>query len=267
MESQLYLLGGLGALFMGAMLGLFGAGGSILTVPLLVFIFLIPAKLASHYSLFIVGLVSGFGMLRDRKGSALPFSHLIWFALPAMLGMFIMRNWILPQLPGSFTFGANFQIPLDKFILFVFGLFMLAASFSMLFVKIKEKDLNAPKSKSELFLLSLTGLLIGLSTGFVGAGGGFLIVPALVFFARFSVAEATRTSLFLIMLNSLWGFFTSRSDWSLIPWMLLLYVVIVALGGMMIGQFLRNKSNPAKLKPAFGIFVLLMGSYVIWKSL
>jgi len=269
MESQLYLLGGLGSFLMGATLGVFGAGGSILTVPLLVFLFQLPSSEATHYSLFIVGMVSAFGFFLDRKNAFLPIRDLSFFAIPAMLGMYLMRAIVIPNLPSNFEISSIGVFTLNDLILVIFALFMIAASFSMLFIKIQPRKNVVDHKRAYIgpvAALALMGILVGMLTGFVGAGGGFLIVPALVFLAKFSMSDAVRASLFVIMLNSLLGFFSSSPLWELIPWSLLFFIVLVALGGMLLGLRFRRTTKLEQLKPAFGAFVLFVGSYILWRA-
>lgn len=261
-----YFLGGIGAFLMGTSLGIFGAGGSILTVPLLVYIFGFNSLAATRYSLFVVGLVSAFGVLREWKSGSLDFLRILRFALPAMTGMFLVRNYILPSLPSNLVLPGLGEIRLDAFILVVFAFFMITAALSMLFARITDQSTRT-ENLLQKTVLAAVGFLIGLLTGFLGAGGGFLIVPALVFGARFSVKEATRASLFVIMLNSIWGFFSSKETLADVPWVLLTYIVGLALVGMLLGLTLRARIPAEKLKPAFGVFVLLMGIYVLARSI
>jgi uncharacterized membrane protein YfcA len=265
MESQ-FIFGGLGAFIMGVSLGIFGAGGSIMTVPLLVYLFQFAPLQATHLSLLVVGAVSALGIYLDKKSDKLPLAHLAKFVLPAMLGMYVARKKLLPMFPQQiFVFGQNY-ISLDNLLMIVFALFMLAAAGSMIFVRIdKPRDLSQTNNGRPV-LLAAMGLLVGLITGLIGAGGGFLIVPALVFFAGFSFKEATRASLFVIMLNSMWGFFVSL-DSDALPWRVLAIVVTAAFFGMLLGLKVKANTSSDKLKPAFGVFILLMGSYVLWRAI
>lgn len=264
MEPHLYFIGSIAALLMGVALGVFGAGGSILTVPLLVYVFQLPAARATHYSLLVVGLVSAVAVARDWK--AIRVREVLWFALPAMAGMFVLRRVVLPALPMSVELPLVGDTSLDRLILLVFALFMIAASFSMLFVKIRTEGASEIQDWGRTSGLIVVGMMVGAATGFVGAGGGFLIVPALVFLSGFSIVAATQASLFIIMLNSTWGFFSSPFDWARVPWVILALVTAMAVFGMIIGLWLRRLVNTDRLKPAFGLFVLIMGSFVLWQS-
>ncbi len=255
MEPHVNFFGWLASLGMGLSLGLFGAGGSILTMPILIFLYKIEPYLATRLSLFIVGLVSVSGLVRERKSVQL-FSSL-GFAVSAILGMTLMRSFILLMMPQ--TLGG---ISLNQIILIFFSVVMIAASFSMIFVKVKEKLEEQTNWEKSVFLIF--GFLIGMVTGFVGAGGGFLIVPALVFFGSIPVRSATATSLFVISLNSLWGFAVSKS--TQIPWHTVLEILGFALIGMNLGQRISKKVPSDRLKQAFGVFVFLMGAYILFNS-
>lgn len=271
MEPQNFLLGGLASVLMGAILGVFGAGGSILTVPLLVFLFHFPPMKATHHSLLVVGVVSGFGVImeiwktKSRAGTASSGSIYL-FAISVLAGMFLVRSIVLPALPGFIPVPGLGVISLESLVLFSFAIFMILASLSMLFLKISaEPAVSAGSLKKKAGLVS-TGVLIGGFTGFVGAGGGFLIVPALVFLARLPLADAIRSSLFVITLSSLWGFFISLRGSGAVPWGTLSLVIFAALMGMAFGLKARSAMDADKLKPLFGVFVAAMGFYILWRA-
>lgn len=262
MESQFPVLGALGALVMGASLGLFGAGGSILTVPILVYLFLYPPVLAAHYSLFVVGCVSAFGVFWQWREDNIHWAKIIGFAIPALFGMFVIKRLIIPALPQTIPLFA-FSITLNQFILAVFAILMIAASLSMIFLPALNQSDSPETSPPNLPLLALVGASIGLITGFVGAGGGFLIVPSLIFLARLSVKEATRASLFLISINSIFGFAAGTTNWPSVPFRSLLLLVAIALIGIVSGLWIQKRTAASKLKPAFGLFILATGFYIL----
>lgn len=266
MEPHLLILGGFGALLMGITLGVFGAGGSILTVPILTFLLAYPPVLASHYSLFVVGVVSAAGVaLHSRKGT-LQISHAAKFAVPAMLGMLLVKKWLLPALPAVLFEGSVFSLTLNQFVLGAFAVFMILAAGSMIFVKLENEKPEARSGVGGTILLSGTGILIGGVSGFVGAGGGFLIVPALVFLGGLPMKEASRASLFVIALNSLWGFVVGTQNWASIPFLPLLLVTVFSLAGLFLGLWIQERVHANRLKTGFGWFVLFMGIYVLIRS-
>lgn len=255
-ESGVNIIGILGALGMGISLGLFGAGGSILTMPILVYLYSVQPLLATQLSLLVVGVVSLSGVARN-------FRNLQWLAAAGftagiMVGMMVMRRGIMPILPAQIL-----AISLDQWILMIFAVVMIAASLSMIFVKVQENP--KPQTTTDKVSLILLGVMIGMLTGFVGAGGGFLIVPALVLLGRLEMRKATATSLMVISANSLTGFWASPNSLN-VPWGIVLEVLGFALIGMQLGQRLSVWIPAHRLKQAFGVFVLAMGSYILFTS-
>ena len=257
LEPSINLYGILGAVGMGISLGVFGAGGSILTMPIFVYLYSVQAVLATQLSLFVVGMVSLSGILRNR--TKISFQASLRFTFGILLGMAAMRKLILPSIPKEFL-GTS----LDTWILATFAVVMVLASISMLFVKLPSQVEEA-KSGNRFFLF-LLGVFTGLLTGFVGAGGGFLIVPALVFFAGMPMHSATATSLLVIALNSLVGFAFSSSFQGL-PWGIILEVLGFSLIGMQLGQRIAKFLPAQRLKQGFGVFVLIMGIYIFTHSI
>ncbi len=264
-EPQLLVLAGLGALLMGITLGVFGAGGSILTVPILTFLLAYPPVSASHYSLLIVGVVSTAGVALQWTKGSLQLKETAAFALSAMAGMLLVKTVVLPSLPTVISAG-TFSVTLNQLILAVFALFMILAAGSMIFVKVKDERRSTRRGARENILFFVTGFFTGGVSGFVGAGGGFLIVPALVFLGGLPVKEASRASLFIIALNSLWGFVVGTRNWAEIPFPPLLLVIAFALVGMFLGIWIQERIQAGKLKTAFGSFVLVMGIYILIRS-
>lgn len=265
-ESQLVIIAALGALLMGITLGVFGAGGSILTVPILTFILSYPPVQATHYSLFVVGVVSAVGVALNWKSSSFETKKIVKFALPAMAGMYLVKKLLLPSLPLNFEILGGLSITLNQLILGSFAIFMILAAGSMIFVNpAHESHGNRSEPSNSIFLIA-SGVSIGGVSGFVGAGGGFLIVPALVFLSGFPMKEASRASLFVIALNSLWGFVVGTKNWYSVPFPSLLLVIFLALVGMFLGLKIQSSMPASRLKVAFGYFVLLMGVYIFARS-
>lgn len=255
--------GYLASILIGITLGLIGGGGSILTVPILVYLFQIDPENATSYSLFIVGVTAMFGSYRHYQLGNLQIKSALYFAIPSVLSLLFVRKLVLPNIPNSLFSIGQLEITKNLLIMFVFGILMVAASLSMI-RKSKgdqmESTLNIPR-------LALIGFLVGFVTGFLGAGGGFLIIPALLFFANLPMKQAVGTSLFIIFINSLIGFTGDLINGITINYQLLFTVTAIAIIGMLIGTQLSKKIDGAKLKPAFGWFVLVMGLYIITKEL
>ncbi len=255
--------GYLASILIGITLGLIGGGGSILTVPILVYLFQINPENATSYSLFIVGVTAMFGSYRHYQLGNLQIKSALYFAIPSVLSLLFVRKLVLPNIPESLFSIGQLEITKNLLIMFVFGILMVAASLSMI-RKSKgeqiESTLNIPR-------LAFIGFLVGFVTGFLGAGGGFLIIPALLFFANLPMKQAVGTSLFIIFINSLIGFTGDLINGITINYQLLFTVTAIAIIGMLIGTQLSKKIDGAKLKPAFGWFVLVMGLYIITKEL
>lgn len=251
------------SIIIGLSLGLIGGGGSILAVPILVYLFKIHPEQATSYSLFIVGITSMVGSFSHYRLGNLKIKSALVFALPSILSLLLVRKIILPIIPDTlFSFGA-FDVTKNLLIMVVFAILMIATSISMIkkSKKTKEiKEINFP-------ILALIGFLVGLIIGFLGAGGGFLIIPALLFFANLPMKQAVGTSLFIIFINSLIGFSGDLLGGVKLDLSMLFTISAMAMIGLFIGTQLSKKIDGAKLKPAFGWFVLVMGIYIIAKEI
>ena len=255
--------GYLASIIIGISLGLIGGGGSILTVPILVYLFKINPENATSYSLFIVGTTAIVGAYRHYKLGNLKIKSALYFAFPSIISLLLVRKIIVPKIPTTLCYIHGFEITKDVLIMVVFALLMIAASTSMI-----RKTKNQPQSNTINFSrLAMIGFLVGLVTGFLGAGGGFLIIPALIFFANLPMKQAVGTSLFIIFINSLIGFAGDIISGVVVNYILLITITSIAILGMLIGTQLSKKIEGAKLKPAFGWFVLVMGIYIITKEI
>lgn len=254
----------------GLILGLIGGGGSILGVPVLVYVMLFPAETATSYSLFIVGLTSLIGALSYLRKGEISAEAIVQFALASMVTVFCVRKYLMPAIPAEFSF---FGIDVSKhaLIMIVFSILILFSSYSM--IK-KRKPNNVRQVKWDEFARSplglpfviLLGVFVGFITGFVGAGGGFIIVPVLVFFLRLSFKKAIGTSLCIIAINSLIGF-TGNFGNLQIDWQFLLTVSAVCAAGILFGSLLSSRISGQTLKPAFGWFTLIVGISVFVKEI
>jgi uncharacterized membrane protein YfcA len=256
------IFGYLFSILIGVSIGLVGAGGSILAVPILVYLFSINPTLATTYSLFIVGITSLLGAFRHYQLGNLKFRLALSFALPSVISLLIVRKFLLPQIPESIAHFGSFHLTKNILLMLVFAALMVMASLSMI-KKTKEKKVE----EQNLMKLVIIGFFVGMVTGFLGAGGGFLIIPALVLFAALPMKQAVGTSLLIIFINSLIGFSGDMINGVAIDFYLLFKISIVAIVGMLIGVQLSKKIAGEKLKPGFGWFVLFMGIYIIAKEL
>jgi len=261
------ILGFIGALMMGLTLGLIGGGGSILTVPILVYLFSVDTVLATAYSLFIVGLTSLIGSFSHISQGNVHWRTAIVFGIPSIISVYLTRMYFVPLIPEQiFTIG-SFSLTKPILILIFFAVLMVFASYTMIreCKKCKEKPVGEINYNYPLILIE--GLVVGTITGLVGAGGGFLIIPALVILAKLPMKQAVGTSLVIIALKSLIGFMGDVKGNEAINWHFLGNFSVIAIIGIVIGSMLSKKVSDEKLKPAFGYFVLVMGLYIITKEL
>lgn len=259
------IAGYIASIFIGIALGLIGGGGSILTVPVLVYLFSINAVLATTYSLFIVGTTSAVGSFSYFKKGLVNIKTAIVFGIPSIAAVFLTRAFIVPAIPNEIFSIGNFIVTKSIFLMLLFAVLMIFTSYSMIKKDGAESDAVSRKRTFNYLQIILQGLFIGFITGLIGAGGGFLIIPALVNFLKLPMKTAVGTSLVIIAINSLTGFLFSLPQTS-IQWGLLLSIAAIAIIGILIGSYLSIKINAKKLKPAFGWFVLIMGVYIIIKE-
>lgn len=257
------IAGYIASLIIGIAMGLLGGGGSILTIPILVYLFSISPTLAISYSLFIVGLTSLVGAINNYLRGMVNLRTAMVFGASSITTVFVARKFVIPFLPEVFFRIGTFQVTHSLFVMVVFALLMLAAAFSM----IRSRQVTTARIVHVTPLkLVLYGLLIGLVTGFLGAGGGFLLIPALVVLMKLPMKKAIGTSLLIIALNSLIGF-TGDIGRHYIDWRLILAVTAIAIVGIFIGVYFNRKVHGKQLKKAFGWFILVMGIYIICREI
>jgi uncharacterized protein len=257
--------GYLASLLIGLSLGLIGGGGSILTIPVLVYLFGLSPTLAISYSLFIVGFISLLGALDNIRKRLVSFKTVFLFGSSSITTVFLARRFIIPYVPDVFFKIGGFAITHAMFVMVVFGMLMLLAAFSMIRSG-EHHDTGTAQTKKKPAILVLYGILIGLVTGFIGAGGGFLLIPALVIMMKLPMRKAVGTSLMIIALNSLIGFLGDIGRHP-IDWKLIVEISAFAAAGVFLGGFFNQKVNSRKLKKMFGYFVLLMGVFVLVKEI
>lgn len=260
------IAGYVASIFIGISLGLIGGGGSILTVPLLVYLFNIDAVSATAYSLFIVGTTSVVGSLSYLKKGLVSIKTAIVFGIPSIAAIFLVREYILPAIPQHIMSIGNYTLTKNILLMLLFAILMIVASYSMI-KKDRHSGNDVLQRKGFNYqYLFFQGTLTGIVTGLIGAGGGFLIIPALVNLLRLPIKIAIGTSLVIIAINSLIGFLFSLKQVS-IQWSFLLSIAAIAVLGILIGSYLSTKIKGTILKPAFGWFVLVMGVYIFIREI
>jgi hypothetical protein len=255
------VLGYLAAALIGLSLGLIGGGGSILTVPVLVYLFGMSATAATAHSLFIVGLTALIGSLTYFRRQEVDLRTAVVFGVPSILAVYAVRAYAVPAIPATlFTVGGS-PVSRDMGILVLFAALMIFTSVSM--IRPSQPHVQTGDVHYNYGLVLAEGLIVGGLTGLLGAGGGFLIIPALVLMARLPMKLAVGTSLVIIAAKSLIGFLGDVQRHAAIDWALLAGVGAVATAGILIGSALASRISGSKLKPAFGYFVLVMGVSMI----
>lgn len=252
------------AFLIGITLGLIGAGGSILTVTVLVYVMGISPTRATTYSLFIVGVSSLVGAIDYFRKGLIDIRKGLFFSFPAFIMVFIMRKYVIQRIPEVIYQFENFTFTKNLMVMLLFGLLMIGASYSI--IKSRKEANEIIKPHVSYWIIFLEGIIVGILTGFVGAGGGFMIIPALVIFAQLPMKEAVGTSLLIITINSLFGTIGDFSAGVEVDWVFLLKFVLCTISGVLVGGYLSKSVDGEKLKPAFGWFILVMGCWIIIKE-
>lgn len=259
------LLGYFGALIIGVVLGLIGGGGSILTLPVLVYLLHINPITATAYSLFVVGASSLVGTLQNIKKKLVDFKTAIVFAIPAFIAVFLSRKYVVPAIPEDIVMFSYFNLSKHTAIMLLFAIIMLLSSFAMITGKNGNLEDGETKVSYNIPLIIVEGLLVGFITGLIGAGGGFIIIPALVMLAKLPMKKAVATSLLIISIKSLIGFLGDVGNMEM-DWEFLLIFTGFSVVGIFIGVYLNKFIKGEKLKKGFGWFVLVMGIYILIKE-
>ncbi len=261
------IAGFIASVLMGLSLGLIGGGGSILAVPILVYLFDVNPVLSTSYSLFVVGLTSLIGSYSHFKKGNLDLKTALIFGLPSIVSVYVVRKFVVPIIPDPvFTIG-EILITKSIFVLILFSLLMVVAALSMIRKNKREVTDCQQKIKYNIPIILGEGILVGAITGLVGAGGGFLIIPALVLFGGLCMKKAVGTSLLIIALKSLIGFTGDLGSGLELDVQFMLIFAGFATIGIIAGTLISKYISNQKLKPAFGWFVLVMGLYIISKEL
>lgn len=252
------------ALFIGLTLGTIGAGGAILTITVLVYIMGFSPTDATTYSLVIVGISSLVGSIDYFRKGLVDVKKGLFFSFPAFVMVFIMRKFVLPSLPDVIYTSKNIIVSKDLLVMVVFALLMIGASYSM--IVSKKKAIELTKQDVNYGLIFIEGLIVGALTGFVGAGGGFMIIPALVLFAKLPMKKAVGTSLVIITINSAFGAIGDFTAGVAMDREFLFKFVGLTIAGVLIGGRFTKSIDGERLKPAFGWFVLTMGIWILIKE-
>lgn len=260
-------MGYIAALFIGISLGLIGGGGSILTVPVLVYLFGINPVLSTSYSLFVVGSTSLVGAFNNYLKGFVRIKTALLFGLSSITTVFLTRKFLIPLIPEHIATIGGFNITEPIVTMVLFAILMVVASVSMI-RNHKPKTGNSIEDNKKVNLpkLLMYGIAIGIATGLLGAGGGFLLIPTLVLLVKLPMKDAVGTSLFIIALNSLIGFTGDIGHFTM-NWIFLFKITTIAIAGIFVGGLIGKKIAGDKLKKGFGWFVLIMGIYILSKEI
>lgn len=257
------------AVLIGVSIGLVGSGGSIMAVPILVYLFKLDPMIATGYSLFIVGASSLTGGVVKAYRNLVDFKMVAIIGLPSLIMVLITRIYIMPQLPDILWENDSLQISKSLFIMLFFAIIMIIASYSMIKAPESTEEVSET-TKSGLYVpfVLMIGIALGVVTGMVGAGGGFLIVPSLVLVMRTPIHKAIGTSMWIVAINSLLGFSGYLiTDQASIDWQIIVYFTAASIVGIVIGLLLSRYISGERLKKGFGYFILIMGAYILLTEL
>lgn len=251
------------SIFIGIVLGLLGGGGSILSIPILVYLFNIDVVLASAYTLFIVGITSFIGAVPKYKEHLVSVEAGLLFGIPSILSIFATRKWLIPSIPEIVLQTDHYVLTKRLLLLGIFASLMILAS---VFMITGRKEIEDNQHVTRIPLAVFEGIVIGFLTGLVGAGGGFLIIPALMLLTGLPFKTAVGTSLFVIALNSLSGFLGDVFNYE-IDWTFLLSITSLATLGIFIGNKLTRRIRAETLRKSFGWLVLTVGLAIFLREI
>ena len=256
------ILGYICSVVIGLTLGVLGSGGSILTVPVLVYLMHFNPLVATGYSLFIVGLTSLTGAISYMRKGLVDYKTAVAFALPSFVSVYVVRRFVLPLIPSVVFRSQDFVLTKEVSVMLLFATLMISAAYSMI-KNNKYDDVNKKElSRFNYPMILLQGFVVGAMTGLVSVGGGFLIIPSLVLFARVPIKVAVGTSLIIISTNAFIGFIGDLPNQESIDWTFLLKFCVFSVVGIILGSNFAKYIPAPRLKPLFGWFVLFMGCYI-----
>ncbi|MGN6490944.1 MAG: sulfite exporter TauE/SafE family protein [Agriterribacter sp.] len=264
-QSFMEIAGYLAAALIGLSLGLTGGGGSILTLPVLVYLFRIQPVYATSYSLFIVGFTSLSGAFTNYLKGFVHLRTVLVFGLSSFVTVFVIRKWLVPAIPVIIKSANGFTITSASLTMMLFAILMIITAIGMLYTRRTPQQQREAVGKTSIVKLTFYSILTGLVTGLLGAGGGFLLIPVLVLVVKLPMKRAVGTSLLIIAINSLIGFAGDTGHF-IIDWKKLLLITTSAIAGIFAGTSLAHKISPQKLKKIFGWFVLAMGVVMLIKE-
>ncbi len=259
------LLGYTGALLTGLVLGLLGGGGALLSIPVLVYLFHLDASVATGYSLFLVAVTASIGAVQNIRKKMVDYQAVLYYGIPSVISVYCIRRFVMPNLPDVIFNIGNYGVDKNHFILFILSVVMFGAGYKMFSAKESSEE-NAIAHPNQFIKLIFLAILIGSFLGLVGAGGGFLMIPALVYFANLPMKLAVSTSLVLVAINSFIGFLGDVHSSQHMDWKFLFLFSAFSVTGVFGGFYLQNKIDGTRLKKYFGGFMMAMALFIMVKE-
>jgi uncharacterized membrane protein YfcA len=255
-------------LLVGIVLGMVGGGGGTLLMPIFVYWMGINVVTATSYSLFIIGVTSTVGAINFAQKKLVNFRTAFIFAVPSLITVYLVRRFLLPSMPDSVLFFGSAFITKHLFIMMLFAFVLILSSYNM--ISGRNYDIGrdeGDKTGVNYPMVFISGIIVGLLSGLVGAGGGFLILPTLLMFTKLPIRLTIGTSITIIAVNSCFGFLTDLIHSNLLEWEFLMYCSVVAIIGMFVGSYTGNFISGVKLKKIFGYVTLIVGIVIIVKEI
>jgi len=261
------ILGYIGAFLTGFVLALLGGGGALFSIPVLVYFFHIPASVATGYSLFLVGITATYGAIQNIRKQLIDYNAILHYGVPSTITVYCMRRFVMPALPNVLLTIGGFTLDKNHFILFLLVLVMFIAGYKMITAK-ETTEQTDKGSGIESLKLSLYAIVVGSFLGIVGAGGGFLMIPALVLFAHIPMRKAIGTSLVLVAANSFIGFLGDiHSNAHQMNVVFLLLFSGFSIAGVIAGNYMHRFVKSNQMKKYFGWFIVLVAVLMLVKEL
>jgi hypothetical protein len=250
-------------LIVGLILGLVGGGGTTLLLPILVYALGIKSSLATSYSLVVIGFASIVGTWEYAKKQMIDYKKILFFAIPSLISIFLTRKFLFPTIPNELIIN-SFNLQKDFFLMSIFSVALIVASLQMLKEKNTAKEILRNREATQNHLASIcSGIGVGTFSGLVGVGGGFLIMPSLLWFCRIPIRTAIGTSIFIITINCSVGFLADISNLVALDWHILLISMGLTALGMIIGTKLSPLIPSLTLKKIYGWFTLAAGISIL----
>ena len=262
------LLGYSCVLAVGFVIGLFGGGGGILSIPVLLYLFGIQDEdLVTAYAVLMVGVAASVGAYRNGIKGQLSLRAALWLGVPAFMFMYATRKWLLPAIPEVFALPGAIELPGRTFKLGLIIGVMLIAAVRMLWPNKQQHKTENPLSGLHLVAYAVwIGALVGIVSGITGAGGGFIIVPALVFMMGLPIKVAIGTTQLILATKAVGGLIGDLGAGRAIDWGFGLWLCLLAIGGVWLGIYASGKLKAARLRVFFAIFLIIMAVFMILKE-